>query len=503
MSLSTALYTAQSALASVAAQSSVLSQNIANVGTPGYSLRTANVVTSITGSSTVASVSRATNAALQANLLVAQSDAASQTALSTGLTQLQDSLGLNSTTTSSTTAATTSDQSPSTMLANLNDALQSYASAPDSAADGAAVVTAADALATSLNTGASTVQTVRAQADSQIATSVQTINSLLTQFQGVNATIVSGPASGVDINSAEDTRESILSQLSQQIGITTSVQANGAMTISTDSGVTLFDMTAQQLSFTPTSTYTAATSGKPVTVNGIPITGPAATTPMAIQSGALAGLTQLRDTVAPNYGNQLDQMANALITDFSETPTSGGGSTLAGLFNAGGSTTMPTSITGLASSIQVAASVDPSQGGNVSLIRDGNVSGGNASSPGAYTYNTGGDAAYSGRLDGLVSTLGATQSFDPSSGGPASGSLSTYATSSVSWLENSYKAASDAATYQSSFVTTATSALSNATGVNLDSQMSQMLSIEQAYQASAQLLNTVNSMYSSLISALN
>ena len=48
-----------------------------------------------------------------------------------------------------------------------------------------------------------------------------------------------------------------------------------------------------------------------------------------------------------------------------------------------------------------------------------------------------------------------------------------------------------------------TTALSNATGVNLDDQMSTMLDVEHAYQASAQLMSTVNSMYATLLQAFN
>ena len=67
-----------------------------------------------------------------------------------------------------------------------------------------------------------------------------TINSLLSQFSQVNSTIVSGLATGANVSSAEDTRDSILTQLSQQIGISTVANPNGSTSIYTDSGVTLF-----------------------------------------------------------------------------------------------------------------------------------------------------------------------------------------------------------------------------------------------------------------------
>jgi len=103
----------------------------------------------------------------------------------------------------------------------------------------------------------------------------------------------------------------------------------------------------------------------------------------------------------------------------------------------------------------------------------------------------------------LTAALNQTQTFDPSTGGQSSGTLAAYAASSVSWIEAQRQTASNSATYQSAVVTSATTALSNATGVNLDDEMSNMLDVEHAYQASAQLMNTVDSMYTTLLQAFN
>jgi flagellar hook-associated protein 1 FlgK len=43
--------------------------------------------------------------------------------------------------------------------------------------------------------------------------------------------------------------------------------------------------------------------------------------------------------------------------------------------------------------------------------------------------------------------------------------------------------------------------LSNATGVNLDAEMTNMLNLENSYASSAKLLTTVNSMFSALLDA--
>ena len=498
MSLSGALGIAQSALANTSAQTALVSKNIANVSNTNYSRETSTTLTQSTGAVTTGPTQRATDAALLASLLSAQSASTGQESLSDGLTQIASALGLDSTSSTSSTEAT--DNSPATAIGAFTTALQSYASQPDDNSLATAAVASAKSLATNLNQASASVQAVREQADSAMASSVQTINSLLTQFTSVNNTIVSGTQTGQDVSDAEDTRDGILKQLSQEIGITTVQSSNGSTAIYTDSGATLFETTPRTVSFTPTTTYTAGTTGQAVMVDGVPVTG--ASSVMPISTGRLAGLATLRDSTTVDYQNQLDQVAAGLITTFGESDQTGGGApTQPGLFTSSSLSGMPTAATttGLAATISIAASVDPTVGGNASLLRDGNIS----SSSNAYTYNTTGAAGYSTRLQSLVSALGQAQSFDPSSGGEASGTLASYATSSVSWLEGQRQTSTDNYNYQSSVVSTATTALSNATGVSLDTEMSNMLDVEHAYQASAQLMNTVNSMFSTLIQAFN
>jgi flagellar hook-associated protein 1 FlgK len=484
-----------------AAQSATIANNITNASTPGYSREIANVVDNPYGGADVASIARVANSALLDQVNSSTSESASQSAISAGLATLAQTVS-DSASATSASGATQSGASPSAMLANLQSALSTYAADPSNESVGQSVVSAASDLTTSLNNGAAAVQQVREQADAGIATSVASINSLLNQFTQVNATIVTGLQTGANISAAQDSEDSILTQLSQQVGISTTTNTNGSVSIYTDSGVALFQDAPRTLTFTPSPTLTAGTSGNQVMVDGIPITG--ASAPMAVQSGALAGLTQLRDVVAPEYQAQLDQISNGLISAFSETDQTGGTAPpLPGLFTfPGGDTTgLPTAsqITGLSSQIEVNPSVEPSQGGDIDLLRDGGIS-----DPGGttYTYNTTGSTGYSARIQQLASSIGATQSFDPTAGLGASDSLSDYANSSVGWLQGQNQQASDAASYQSSVVAQATSALSNATGVNMDTEMTNMLNIENSYTTSAHLLTTINAMFSAMLSAV-
>jgi flagellar hook-associated protein FlgK len=88
-----------------------------------------------------------------------------------------------------------------------------------------------------------------------------------------------------------------------------------------------------------------------------------------ITSGKIAGLANLRDNLTATYQAQLNGMAGALINTFAESDQTGSGPNLPGLSTTPGATSLPTSTTGLAGQI------DPTQGGNALLLRDGGISG--------------------------------------------------------------------------------------------------------------------------------
>ncbi len=255
-------------------------------------------------------IQRATSTGLFNNVLKAVSTTAKQDAIYNGLQKI---------------AATTvddpeQDQSPAAQLAKLKSALQQYATAPDNATLAQAAVTAAKGVASSLNDATKTVQTVRADADADMATSVATINQLLSQFDTVNTSIVKGTITGADITDYLDLRDSILSKLSQEVGITVATRANNDMVVYTDSGVTLFETKARAVTFAPTNAYTAGTTGNAVYIDGVPVTGAGAVMP--IHTGKLAGLATLRDDAAVTYQSQLDEVARGLIEIFAESDQS-------------------------------------------------------------------------------------------------------------------------------------------------------------------------------------
>ncbi len=127
MNLTTAANIAQSGLATVSAETGVLSRNIsASSDTSLYSRKIANVVTTSSGAQVV-SVTRAYNQAVFENLLSATAANAAQAAISSGLDTLNQTIGDVA---SSSSAASSTATSPAALLAALTNALQTYSASP-------------------------------------------------------------------------------------------------------------------------------------------------------------------------------------------------------------------------------------------------------------------------------------------------------------------------------------------------------------------------------------
>ncbi|TIV98370.1 MAG: flagellar hook-associated protein FlgK, partial [Mesorhizobium sp.] len=157
MSLSSALSIAQSALLATSKQTSVVSRNVADASNPDYTRRIA-VVTSTAPGARMVEIQRTANDLLFRQNLQALSAWSGQSALYDGMDQLD--LSVNGVDNAS---------SPSTAIANLQKALQLYATTPSNQNLGTSVVDAAKQVVNSLNSGTKAIQDFRTQADSQIA----------------------------------------------------------------------------------------------------------------------------------------------------------------------------------------------------------------------------------------------------------------------------------------------------------------------------------------------
>ena len=491
MSLSAALNVAQSALTTTSLQSSLVSRNVAGSGDAGYSRKSGLLVTDYGGTVRVASVGRAVDTVLFTAKLAATSSTATQQAITDGIAKLE-----------TTVNDPELDHSLAAKLGALTNALQQYSITPDDPLLAQDVLSEANDLASALNAASQTTADVRKQADADMAAGVERVNDLLTQFEQVNKMIVKGSQSNSDITDLLDSRDKILSQLSEEIGISTVTRANNDMVIYTDGGVTLFETVPRSVTMAPSLALAAGTPGNAVYIDGVPVTGPNAIMP--IKSGQIYGSSVVRDDVAVVYQNQLDEIARGLIEAFAESDQGPppAGPDQAGLFTYPGAPAVLASgviSPGLASSIFVNPNADPAQGGDLDRLRDGGIS--DPLDP-DYVYNTGGEAGFSGRIQDMLDKLGSQRAFDPATQADPTNTLAGFASSSVGWLEAKRQTGSVTLGYEQALLDRTTEALSNATGVNIDEEMTLLMELERSYSAASNIIATIDQMFESLLSAV-
>ncbi|MDZ4792441.1 MAG: flagellar hook-associated protein FlgK [Hyphomicrobiales bacterium] len=487
MSLNIATGVANSSLGANSEQIAVLSRNIARAGEANASRKTVNLVTTGDGGVRAASITRASNQALFVNSLTARSAAASHQAITSSLNQLERTIN-----------DPELDASPAALIEKLGSDLQQYATTPGDITVAKSTVLTAKKLAVSLNEATSITQAVRKDADAGIAEAVTRVNELLRQFGKANETIVKGVQSGADVTDALDERDSLLASVSELIGVRPLNRAGGDMALYTDGGVTLFETTARTVQFTATSMFTAGIQGGSVTIDGVPVTGSSAAMP--ISSGKIYGLTQVRDDYAVSYQRQLDETARALVDIFRETDQSATPllADATGLFTYSGAPAIPgtgTIVNGVAASIAVNPAVDPDLGGSAKLLRDSGVNGA------AYVYNATSASGFSDRLLTLSDALGANRPFDAVAGLETSANVRGFSASSVAWLSEARKTASEDMDYSETMMQRSGEALSSATGVNIDQEMTRMLEVERSYAASAKLIAAIDGMFETLLAA--
>jgi flagellar hook-associated protein 1 FlgK len=464
---------------------------VANADNPLYTRKSANVITDPGAGARIDSISRTSEPALLRNLLAASSDSSAQRALLDALNQLDQTVN-----------DPELDASPAALISKLTDAIQQYAAQPHNDLAGQAALRAAQDVVNALNSAAQLVQQVRADADAAIASSVERVRTLLSRFETVNAKIVDGTRSNTDVTDYLDTRDQILAELADEIGIRTAVRSDNDMVIFTDSGVTLFDKIPRALSFDPTLSFAAGVTGNPVYIDAVPVTGSNATLPLL--SGRLKGLADVRDGAAVTYQRQLDEIARGLIEVFAESDQDPTPSLpdAPGLFTYPGAPAMPASgtvVDGLAAVISINPNVDPAQGGLLTRLRDGGIADPLISN---YVYNTSGGAGFSGRLEELHVKLNTARAFDSDAGLEVSTSVLDFSSSSVGWLQEARKTADSQHQYLVTLYERSSEALSKKTGVNLDEEMTILLELERSYQASSRLISVIDEMFNALVVAV-
>jgi flagellar hook-associated protein 1 FlgK len=487
MSLTLAYEIARGGLMANSTATSVVSRNISNVDNPNAARKSVATIGTGMGGVRLGTIGNAIATSLLESVLANTSKQGELGSIAAALDRLGSSindpeLGL----------------SPSAMLSEMQSALYAAAAEPGNEVLQRKVLSAAQDVVSTINSSATLVSQVRNEANSEIADSVNQLGTMLDEFERVNSAIVSGTTFGRDVTDDIDRRNSLLRDLSGMIDIQATTRSNNDMVLFAANGTTLFETVPRAISFENTPLSPGQPGGR-LTIDGVPFSGTAA----GQLGGKLGGLLQIRDDVALTFGRQIDEIARGLIVAFSESDQSAVpvAPDIAGLFTyAGGPGLPPDGLVadGLAMSIRVNPNADPAQGGSLARIRDGGIG-----APGdpAYVYNAGGTSGFSDRLRDLAAMMSQAQSFDPGAGLAGSTSLLGLASTSAGWIEGQRSTAQAQLEDREVLGERALSAWQGRIGVNLDEEMTTLMSLERSYQASSRLISTVNQMFDSLFRA--
>jgi flagellar hook-associated protein 1 FlgK len=308
------------------------------------------------------------------------------------------------------------------------------------------VLTAANNLANDFHNTVSQVTTIRHNLDLTVKQSVDQINQLTTQIAALNRQLAPLEQLGQDAGALEDQRNELIRQLSQVTGLLV-VQTEHGETLATSNGVPLVVGT-QSFALTVAPDVSGA---QHIFAQGTDITS-------TFTGGQLGGLLAVRDQSVPNVLSDLDELAGGLASNFNAAHHLG--FDLAG--NQGQDFFAPAAPgAGAADAFQV-------------LITD----------PSAIAASSDGSPGSNGNLANLL----AVRDQKLPSGATPIDDYSTLIFNLGNW---SLQAQAQAAASQTSLQQLA-SQRDAVSGVSIDEEATNLIRFQQAYQAAARVISTVN-----------
>jgi flagellar hook-associated protein 1 len=445
------LGTALSGLEAMQAGIDTTSENISNASNPDYADESVNLVTNpsltfFTGEGNNPPVELGTGVAVQS--ITRNDDAfidgqywtanANSSYYSTLSNQLTD----------------TEDDLNTSSTAGLQKALGDFYSSLSTLATnsslGSAVIGAATNLASQLNQASQQISTLQAQAGDEVTTLTSSggeLDQYATDIANLNIQIANTNAAGMSSNSLQDQRAAVISQLSALANIQVTQQSNGSDTI------TLMNTSTSPATQVGSSPLIDGGNGTTVPDASTAVTVPASTDLTSI-GGTIGALAQLADTNAADPNAPLAQMQGDLDSVASN---------LASLVNTASGMTFFSPDDGTSTVTAANISVDSSvTTTSLAALSSTTVSG-------VYGTNV-----------------------------QATNDLSTF----VSQVGNIVGQANDSATTSASLLTNISNERQSVSGVSLDQEMTNLITYQQGYQASARVMNTMQSVIQTLIQSV-
>ena len=447
----------------------VTGQNLANVNNPAYARQRLTITTSPTIPTPLGPQGTGAEGAAIQQIRSSLIDGQIQAETSVGsywdtmqqdLQSVQANLGeqINTQATGADgTTSTSSQQGISQSLSDLFNAFQSLSTDPSSMAERQVLLQKAQTLASQFNQVSQQLGSLSGDLDQSLQDGVTSANQLLSDIAGLNSQITTTELStNGTANDLRDLRQQKIEELSKLTKVDTVEQNDGTVDVSISgaqlvSGVNVLD-----------SLETYTTSGGQLMVRTQ--TGGTALT---LNSGSMQGTIDARDGALATLSNNLDTIASQIITSVNAIHYDGyglTGTTHADFFTGSDAKTIAvnTSLTDDPRLIQ-ASGTDGAVGDNQVAL------------------------ALAQLADQPIAALG-------------NQTISQAYNQSVSTLGQSLASANTQVADQQVIQNMLQQQRDSISGVSMDEEMTNMLTFQRAYQASAELISTIDAMLNTLIS---
>jgi flagellar hook-associated protein 1 FlgK len=362
------------------------------------------------------------------------------------------------------------------------NAWQDLASNPGGTAERTALLEKAKILTGRFNSLSQELGQVGQNLNTDLQVGVEEVNRLTGQIAKLNEQIGAAEASHATANDLRDQRNQLLEELSGWVGITYLEQDDGSVTVLSREGLLLVN---------GNESWDLSTEGDSIYYNGIDddvsdrLTG-----------GKMGGWLDLRDETLPQYLANLDEMAGTLIQGVNNlhfagyTLSGGTGMYFFENFQTAPGVPNPGDYSGAAAYISLSSDVL----GNPENIAAGGVSGapgdnGNALSIAALQTD--------GSLNIRKWTL--TDRGETASSNLQTGTLDDYYQSLIGELGILTEETKENQNFTQSMLDSLAKVRDSISGVNLDEELTEMMKVQHAYEAASKVVSVVDEMMQTLL----
>jgi flagellar hook-associated protein 1 FlgK len=309
MSLTLALNTAMSGLMVAQRGLDVISHNVSNANTDGYSRKLHNIQSRVlagygAGVET-ASVSRTVDVGMIKDIRREESTLGGYDVLSEYYSRLQDLFGRPEDNSSLSHTVTEFSKQLDIMATDVNKPTQQWSA-----------VQAALDISSQMDKMTTQIQQLRLQADRDLESGALYVGEQLSLVASLNDKIVHSQAISQDTGDLEDKRDTALTNISQYMNISYFARDDGSVVVFTGAGDVMLDSTARTITHNAVSTVQSLMNKTAGTLSDITLNNGDITS--SIGSGKMKSLIDMRDKILPNLQAEVDRAAYQLKTELNK-----------------------------------------------------------------------------------------------------------------------------------------------------------------------------------------